>query len=210
MAVTIDAVFRDGLIAANAEWSAAIRQLRQTLSGLCKWAPLFVLTHAVIAVFPVASSLLFGATIDALIGARGVGVMTSDLTTDLWRFGGLILAVFVSYLFTMKFSGLAAASGLAIEGFLASSLLLIALAWSVQWAFIATLILAHLLLSMYGAKLYIRLAILTLVLVAVIVTINSSLNFTVTRSITVGEGLTVIALVAWSAVILKLRLLRTS
>lgn len=208
MGITVDQVLKEGLLNLEREWLPNLRAVKQTLRELGRWSLPFVLAHVVIAALPVLSSFLLGSTIDALIGARGVGVMTSELTGDLWRFGALLLIVFISYVFTAKFSGQAAQAGNSLAYSVALSFLLLGLLVSGQWEVALVLGLAQLLLSMYGSKLWLRVAWLTAAIMGAVIAIHSILEVTISRSGTVGEGLALVALIVWSIVLLKLRLIR--
>lgn len=210
MGITVDEVLKEGLVNADKEWSPSLKAIRQTLRELGRWNMPFILAHTVIATLPLLSSFLLGATIDALIGARGVGVMTSELTSDLWRFGTLLLVVFACYIFTAKFSGQAAQAGSALVYLIALTCLVIGLVLREQWEFALVTVALQALLSMFGTKLWLRFAWLTAGIVAAIIAVQSVLQVTISRSSTVGEGLAIIALIVWSIVLLKLRLIRPS
>lgn len=174
------------------------------------WSLLFVSAHAVIAATPYVSSWLLGDTVNALIGARGIGTMTKELSTLLWYSGGAVLIVFLAYIFTLKFSGRAALAGRVLEITLALFLVSIGLALHGRLSALFVFLLLHLLLSMYRERKIIAIGILALAIIAAVLETNTIVHFTISRSLTIGEGITVITLVIWSLGLLKLRFIRSS
>ena len=173
--------------------------------ALGAWGVIFLLGEIVLGLLPLSIVLTLGATVDAMIGARGIGVVTSDVNDQLIRWLVILLASFLAYLFTVRFTGKAGDVGRGLrEIVLFSSLLLYLI--GIHQVFLAFVYLAVLVIDvLFVQNVRIRLAGLLLAILSGSAIAHAIIRFTALRSFTVGEGLAMVTGIAMFVVCLKLR-----
>ncbi|MFZ2681663.1 MAG: hypothetical protein WAZ14_01010 [Patescibacteria group bacterium] len=174
------------------------------------WGIPFLAAQIALGLLPLALILTLGDTVDAMNGARGIGVITSDLNAALSRWLIILLITFAAYLFSLRFTGKAGEVGrglreLVIFGVLLSYLL------GINQALLA--ILAGLVLLadvLWSQVMRVRLVGLCVLVLAGSLAAHAIIKFTVLRSFTVGEGLTMVTGIVMLVVCLKLRIAKST
>lgn len=149
-------------------------------------AVLLLISHVFIGLLPLLELItLFGLT-DALIGARGIGVWTSDVTTFMWYQVGLLIVAIPALFFSSQLSGVTKRLGwTAAEAALIASLFFAALP-------IAPILLFALLVGAFVASYFphkfVLLGYSVVVILLMVNNFSNVLRVTVLRGATVGEA----------------------
>lgn len=184
------------------------RDTGDVFQALGAWGVVFLLAMLVLGALPLAAALTLGGTVDALIGARGIAVVTSDLNAALSRWLLLLVLGFGAYLFSLRFTGKAGEVGSSLrEGvtfvslfgyfFLINQGLL-----SVIFVFILAID------TLWSQRLRIRLVNLCVAIIIGALVANNLITYTVLRSFTVGEGLAMVTAIVAYVIALKFRIAR--
>ncbi len=170
------------------------------------WGIVFLLVELVLGLLPIFGLLTLGATVDAMIGARGIGVVTSDVNRELSHWLVMLMAGFSAYLFSIRFTGKASEVGRGLrEIIIFGSLLVYSL--TIQQFFLALVFLVIIMIdSLFAHDVRVRMASLLVAILAGSAMAHTLIRYTVLRSFTVGEGLTMVAAIALFVVFLKLRI----
>ena len=189
------------------------RVLRDTgaiFQALGAWGAIFFLTNLVLGLLPLGLAVSLSKLVDAMIGARGIGTMTSEVTGGMWRFLLLMVVAFISYLFIVRFKDRSATVGAMLRDVTMSTSLLIFLIVHQQiglsFGLALLLLLDTLVLSTFRA----RLVCLAIAILVSVVAAEEIIRFTVHRAFTVGEGLAILAAIAMLLALMKMRLARHS
>jgi hypothetical protein len=183
----------------------AVGDVFQALGG---WGIVFLLVQLLLGLLPVFVVLTLGSTVDAMIGARGIGVVTSDLNDQLGRWLVMLVVAFLAYVFSARFTGKAGEVGRGLRDIVIFGSLLVYLV-TIQQIFLAgilLLILATDIIFFHDVR--VRMAGLLLAILVGSAIAHTLIRFTVLRSYTVGEGLTMVAAITMLMVCLKLRIAR--
>ncbi len=182
------------------------RDAGNVFQALGLWGILFLVVELVLGLLPIFGVLTLGATVDAMIGARGVGVVTSDVNRELSRWLVMLIAGFLAYLFSIRFTGKASEVGRRLrEIIIFGSLLVYSL--TIQQFFLASVFLVIVMIdSLFAHDVRVRIASLSVAILAGSAIAHTLIRYTVLRSFTVGEGLTMVAAIAVFVVFLKLRI----
>jgi hypothetical protein len=180
--------------------------LKQIVRALGWWSGMFITAEVVLGLLPLAMVITLGAAVDAMIGARGIGVMTSDIQRQLAVWMILMLLGFFTYVFAMRFTGKAGSVGTQLRSGVTFSSLIIYLCLSRQifLSFVyAILLVADVAFSDFPKM---RIINLTLVVIIGMIVAQTFVRFTVFRAFTVGEGLSLAIAVTVFMIFYKLRL----
>lgn len=170
------------------------------------WGIFFLLVQIILGLLPLFAMLTLGKTVDAMIGARGIGVVTSDVRDQMAVWLGIIVVTFIAYVFSVRFTGKSGLVGRGLRDSVLFGSLLVYLV-TVNQIFLALVFLVTLVVDVvFTASLRIRLMNLFITILAGCSAAQTLIRYTVLRSFTVGEGLTMIAVVVLFVVFLKLRL----
>ena len=182
------------------------RDAGNVFQALGLWGILFLVVELVLGLLPIFGVLTLGATVDAMIGARGVGVVTSDVNRELSRWLVMLIVGFLAYLFSARFTGKAGEVGRGLrEIIIFGSLLVYSL--TIQQFFLASVFLVIVMIdSLFAHDVRVRIASLSVAILAGSAIAHTLIRYTVLRSFTVGEGLTMVAAIAVFVVFLKLRI----
>lgn len=198
-------------------WTSTKMRVREKVIGFARdtgnvfqalgaWGIIFLLVQIVLGLLPIIGVLTLGATVDAMIGARGIGVVTSDVNDSLSWWLAMLIAGFLAYLFSVRFTGKAGEVGRGLREIITFASLLMYLI-TINQIFLALLSLTLLLVDViFSHDTRIRLAGLLLALLAASSVAYTLIRYTVLRSFTVGEGLTMVAAIALIVIFLKLRI----
>lgn len=172
------------------------------------WGVVFFGANVILGVLPLGVTVSLGKLVDAMIGARGIGAMTSEVTESMWRFLIIMIISFFAYLFVVRFKERAAAIGGVLRDAVIALSLLIFLLLHQQpgLAFFLTLVLLIDVLAFETFQL--RLGVLGLTILVSILVAEKAVRFTVLRSFTVGEGIAILVAMAMMLVLLKIRFAR--
>lgn len=182
------------------------KDVGNVFQALGAWGMVFLLVELVLGLLPINIVLALGKTVDAMIGARGIGVVTSDVNDSLSKWLIMLIVGFLAYLFTVRFTGKAAEVGRGLREIVVFGSLTIYLVIIHQF-FLAFVFLSILAIDViFSDKVRVRLASLLVAIVVSSVIAHDLVQYTVLRSFTVGEGLTMIAAIAMFVVFLKLRI----
>ena len=184
------------------------RDLFQVLGVLQVWSVLYLLVQIILGLLPLLAVLILGNTVDALIGARGIGAVTSDLTKHLGYWLALMVVAFLAYIFSLRFSGKAASVGKDVRDLISFGSLIVYLIGILQ-ILLAVIFALIVVFEIASPSLKAKLAGLLVAIVTGIIAANTLIKFTVHRSFTVGEGLAMIGAVAMFVVVYKMRIART-
>ena len=182
--------------------------LKQVTQALGLWSGVFVIAQIVLGFLPMVMALTLGLTVDAMIGARGIGVMTSDLNAQLMRWVLMLVIGFAAYFFTLRFSGKAAEVGHALRDIVLFSALLVFFVGSQQILLAAVYLLMLALDYVFGDDRRIRFASLAVIVIVGMMIAHTLIRFTILRSYTVGEGLGIVTAIVTFMVFFKFRLIR--
>lgn len=174
-------------------------------NALGVWSILFLLVEIILGFLPLVSALTLGKTVDAMIGARGIGVVTSDVNTALTHWLIVLLVGFVAYLFTVRFTGKAADVGRAFRD-VVLFVSLLGYFVTIHQLFLAFVFLVVLGADTLFSDLRVKIASLLLTLITGSLVAHTLIRYTVARAFTVGEGLAMIGAIALFVVFLKLKL----
>ena len=182
------------------------KDVGNVFQALGAWGVIFLLVEIVLGLLPISIVLTLGQTVDAMIGARGIGVVTSDVNDSLSRWLAMLIVGFLAYLFSIRFTGKAAEVGKGCREIVTFGSLVTYLIIIHQFflAFLFVFILTVDILFSHNVR--IRLASLLVAIIAGSAIAHDLVRYTVLRSFTVGEGLTMIAAIALFVVFLKLRI----
>lgn len=200
----------------NSFWLNAKQRAAQTLvqfgkdtgnvfNALGAWSIVFILVEIILGLLPLLSALTLGKTVDAMIGARGIGVVTSDVNTALTHWLVILLVGFVAYLFTVRFTGKAADVGRAFR----DTVLFVSLLGyfvTLHQLFSAFVFFIVLGVDTFFYDLRMKVASLLVTLITGSLVAHTLIRFTVARAFTVGEGLAMIGAIVLFVVFLKMKL----
>ena len=185
------------------------RDVGSIFQALGAWGIVFLLVELVLGLLPLFIALTLGSTVDAMIGARGIGVVTSDVNDQLIRWLAILIVAFLAYLFTVRFTGKAGEVGRGLRDIVIFSSLLIYLI-TIHQIFLVFVFLGVLAIDIiFAHDVRIRMVNLLLAIMAGSVIAHTLIRYTVLRSFSVGEGLTMVAAIALFVVFLKLRIAGT-
>ncbi len=184
------------------------RDLFQVLSVLQVWSILYLLVQIILGLLPLLAVLILGNTVDALIGSRGIGVVTSDLTQQLGYWLALMVLAFLAYIFSLRFTGKAGSVGRDLRDLIAFTSLIVYFIGILQ-LFLAVAFTVVIIFEIASDTLRAKLVGLLSAVVIGILIANNLVKFTVSRSFTVGEGMAMIGAIAVFVVVLKMRIART-
>ena len=114
----------DGLKTAREDVEVFASDFIKLLKTLGIWAAPFILSIIAIAVLPAVFAMHIGKLTDAIIGARGVGTMTIDVTRAIRILTGATVVGFLAEMFLSRFEG--KASSLARHAYSIGALLVLA------------------------------------------------------------------------------------
>ncbi len=174
------------------------------------WGVIFFLAHVVLGAMPLSVAILLGELIDAMIGARGIGTMTSEVTGSMWRFLALMMLTFVAYLFVARFRDRAAGIGGMLRD-VVMTLCLLAFLITQQQSGLAFFLMVTLLVDVFFLETFqLRLGVLGLAILVNILIAEKIVRFTVLKSFTIGEGIAILVVMAMMLTLLKIRFARPS
>lgn len=182
------------------------RDTGNVFHALGVWGVVFLLVELVLGLLPIMSVLTLGKTVDAMIGARGIGVVTSDVNHELIRWLVLLIAGFLAYLFSIRFTGKAGEVGRGLRDFVAFMSLLMYLITIHQIGLSLLLLLVLVVDVIFAYDVRVRLAGLLVAILAASAAAHNLIRFTVARAFTVGEGLAMVAAIAMVIVFMKMRI----
>jgi hypothetical protein len=160
----------------------------------------------ILGVLPLLFVLTLGSTVDAMIGARGIGVVTGDVNQQLSRWLILLIITFVAYLFSVRFTGKAGEVGRGLRNVVIFGCLL-GYFVTINQIFLGFIFLLALVVDLVWSRVMgLRMANLFVVILVGSSVAHTLIRYTVLRSFTVGEGLTMVAAIAMFVVFLKLRI----
>jgi hypothetical protein len=178
------------------------------LKALGPWAAPFILSYLILGFIPFIFAMNIGGLTDAIIGARGIGAMTVDVSNALRTFVIISLLGFASYTFLSRFEGKAAVLGQTFAEIVAL-LLLTGFMFDLGWWMTSVLIVLLLPIRIILDKLpYVR---YVLVLPAVFLfakCASTVIEYAVIRAITVGDAMSTVAAAGFLTVIVCILLLR--
>lgn len=178
--------------------------------ALRAWGSIFLFVQLVLGVLPLSIALTLGWTVDAMIGARGIGVMTSDVNHELTRWLVILVSGFLAYLFSVRFTGKAGEVGRGLREIVTFATLLLYLI-SIHQVFLSLVFSFLLGLDwLFVQNVQIRFANLGVSLLIGSLYVHQLVKFTIGRAFTVGEGLAMIGAIVMFVVCLKLRIAVTS
>lgn len=177
--------------------------------ALGAWGVVFLLVEIVLGLLPLACTFTLGRTVDAMIGARGIGVVTSDVNHELMRWLMILLIGFLAYLFSIRFTGKAGEVGRGLRDLVAFTSLLIYLITINQIGLSLLFLIVLVVDSSLAQKLKVRVAGLLVAILAGSASAHHLIRFTVARAFTVGEGLAMIAAIVMVIVFMKMRIAST-
>ena len=182
------------------------RDVGNVFQALGIWGIVFLLVEIILGLLPIFIVISIGSTVDAMIAARGIGVVTSDLNEQLARWLVMLILAFFAYLFTVRFTGKAGEVGRGLRDILIFFTLLVYLVTIGQFFLVFMFLLAIFLDVVFAHDVRVRMLNLFVTILVASAIAHSLIKFTVLRSFTVGEGLTMVAAVAMFVVFLKLRI----
>jgi len=122
----------DGLKSAREDVELFAFDFLKLVKALGAWSVPFVLSIITIAVLPVIFASHIGKLTDAIIGARGIGTMTIDVTRAIRILTGATIAGFLAEMFLSRFEGKAgsmARTAYSIGALLVLAIMLLNLGW---------------------------------------------------------------------------------
>ena len=182
------------------------RDVGHVFQALGVWGVLFLFVELVLGLLPLAIVLTLGATVDAMIGARGIGVVTSDVNHELTRWLMILIAGFLAYLFSIRFTGKAGEVGRGLRDIVAFTSLLVYLITINQIGLSLLLLLVLVADAIFVHDVRIRLAGLLVAMLAGGAAAHQLIRFTVARAFTVGEGLAMVASIVMVIIFMKMRI----
>lgn len=185
-----------------------VNDLKNVITALGVWSSVFILAEVILGLLSVAGVMTLGLTIDAVIGARGIGVMTTDVTSQLWRWLLILLIGFAAYMFVQRFSGKAAAVGQNIAELIFSVAMFAYFLFAQQYLLVCIYFVLWLAEVFFLRDRRVRLLILSIAILISIYAVKVLIGYTVLRAYTVGEGLALVAAIIVSVISFKLRWLR--
>jgi hypothetical protein len=201
-------------------WSRTKTQVRSRTSSfghdvgsvfqaLGVWGIVFLLVELILGVLPLFIALSLGTTVDAMIGARGIGVVTSDVNDQLARWLVVLILAFLAYLFTAKFTGKAGEVGRGLRDIVIFSTLIIYFVTLSQILLVLIFLLVLAIDVVFAENIRVRMGNLLVAIVVGSAVAHTLIRFTVLRSFTVGEGLAMVTAIALFVIFLKLRIAYT-
>jgi hypothetical protein len=182
------------------------RDVGNVFQALGAWGVVFLLVELILGLLPVFVVLTLGLTVDAMIGARGIGVVTSDVNDQLARWLVMLIVAFLAYLFTARFTGKAGEVGRGLREIVTFSSLFVFLI-TINQVFLAIIFLLILGIDIvWSHDSRVRVAGLLVAILSASLAAHTLVRYTVARSFTVGEGLAMIGGIAMVVVFLKLRI----
>lgn len=186
------------------------RDVGNIFQALGIWGIIFLLSELVLGCLPLLVVLTLGWTVDAMIGARGIGVVTSDVNHELTRWLLILVIGFLAYLFSARFTGKAGEVGRGLREIVTFATLLLYLI-SIHQVFLFLVFSFLLGLDwLFVQFVQIRFANLGVSLFVGSLYVHQLVKFTIGRAFTVGEGLAMIGAIVMFVVCLKLRIAVTS
>lgn len=182
------------------------RDTGNVFHALGVWGVVFLLVELVLGLLPIMFVLTLGKTVDAMIGARGIGVVTSDVNHELVRWLVLLIVGFLAYLFSIRFTGKAGEVGRGLRDIVAFTSLLVYLITIHQIGLSLLLLLVLVVDVVFVNDVRVRLAGLLIAILAASAAAHHLIRFTVARAFTVGEGLAMVAAIAMVIVFMKMRI----
>jgi hypothetical protein len=170
------------------------------------WGIVFLLVELVLGLLPIFGVVTLGGTVDAMIGARGIGVVTSDVNHELSRWLVMLIVGFLAYLFSARFTGKAGEVGRGLRDIVIFGSLLGYLVTIQQFFLVFVFLLILTIDITFAHDVRVRMASLLVAILAGSAIAHTLIRYTVLRSFTVGEGLTMVAAIALFVVFLKLRI----
>jgi hypothetical protein len=182
------------------------RDVGHVFQALGFWGVIFLGVQIILGVLPLLFVLTLGSTVDAMIGARGIGVVTGDVNQQLSRWLILLIITFVAYLFSVRFTGKAGEVGRGLRNVVIFGCLL-GYFVTINQIFLGFIFLLALVVDLVWSRVMgLRMANLFVVILVGSSVAHTLIRYTVLRSFTVGEGLTMVAAIAMFVVFLKLRI----
>ncbi len=185
------------------------RDVGHVFQALGLWGVIFLSVQIILGVLPLLFVFTLGSTVDAMIGARGIGVVTGDVNQQLSRWLILLIITFVAYLFSVRFTGKAGEVGRGLRNVVIFGCLL-GYFVTINQIFLGFIFLLALVVDLVWFRVVgLRMANLFVVILVGSSVAHTLIRYTVLRSFTVGEGLTMVAAIAMFVVFLKLRIAGT-
>lgn len=182
------------------------RDVGMVFQALVLWGIIFLLVEIVLGLLPLVIVLTLGSTVDAMIGARGIGVVTSDLNQELVRWLTILIVAFLAYLFSARFTGKAGEVGRGLRDATIFTSLLVYLI-TINQILLALMFLSIIVIDfVWSSDMRIRIVSLLVAILAGSLIAHTLVRFTVARSFTVGEGLAMIGAIVMFVVCLKMRI----
>lgn len=201
MAFNAQLFLLDSLKSAREEAESFAADFLKLSKALGIWAVPFILSIIVIAALPTVFSKHIGKLTDAIIGARGVGTMTIDVTRAIHILTGATVAGFLAEMFLSRFEG--KASSLAHLSYMIGALVVLAVTlmnlgwWGVAlWPIL--LILVRVLLKKVP---YLQYAFVIPVVFLFLYCATTVIEYAAIRAITVGGAMTTVASAGMYAVV---------
>lgn len=170
-----------------------VRDSLRLMRALGPWAIPFVVSNVILAVVPFVFAKNIGTTTDAIIGARGIGAMTADVSVAVRTFVIIILLGFASYTFLSRFEGKASQIGQTFHEIFSLSLLaglLIDLEWWGVAIFTVILLPIKVIFSPFS---YVRYLLVIPAVFLFAKCASTVIEYAVIRAITVGDAMTTVA-----------------
>lgn len=198
----------DGLAHARLMMENFVADFWKLLKALGPWAVPFVVSYTILAIIPLIFAMNIGYLTDAIIGARGVGTMTGDVTNTLRTFIIVTFLGFAGYTFLSRFEGKARDIGQTFCDIVMVVCLFIYLL-SLNWWTVAmlTVFLLPIRVILYKIRYLEYLFIVPPVLLFASCA-SKVINYAAIRAVTVGDAMSTIAASGFLAVVVCVLILK--
>lgn len=201
MILNIQQFLLNGLASFRESVESFASDFLKLVKALGVWAVPFVLSIIAIAVLPVVFATYIGKLVDAIIGARGVGTMTIDVTRAIRILTGATVVGFLADMFLSRFEGKAAQlahSSLVLGSFVVLFAFILSLGWWGVAMWPVVLLVVRVILKKVP---YLQYVFVIPVVLLFLFCANNVIQYAVIRAITVGSAMSTVAAAGMYAVI---------
>ena len=198
----IQSFLLDGLKTAREDAESLAGDFLKLVKALGLWAVPFALSIIAIAALPAVFSRHIGKLTDAIIGARGVGTMTIDVTRAIHVLTGATIAGFLSEMFLSRFEGKAerlAQTAYSLGAFVVLAIMLMSLGW---WGVAIWPIVLIAFRAFLKKVPYLQYVFVVPVVFLFLHCATSVIEYAAIRAITVGGAMTTVAVAGMYAVVM--------
>lgn len=193
----------DGLKSFREDLESYFADLWRLLRALGVWGVAFVLSAIILMALPVIFSVHIGKLTDAIIGARGIGVMTVDVTKALRMLLGATIFGFLAEMFLSRFEGKAATLTKALYTIGATIVLFVMLLNLGWWGMAIWPLLLLILRRVLNKVPYLQYVFVVPVVLLFLSLATNVITYAVIRAVTVGDAMGTVTAAGLYAVLMS-------